>query len=335
MRKQQVVNQVLADLNWGNTSNPATAFAPANIALAKYWGKRDAELHLPMNSSLSISLAHKGAHATIAAVEQQHELIINAKPCDLNSQHGKRLTDFLDLFSDPNQQYYQLTLEVNLPFAAGLASSACVFAAIVLALNRFYNWQLNNCSLSILARLGSGSASRSIEHGFIEWNMGKQSHGMDSYATKLAVSWPEFTIGLCIFNQQEKKMSSSIGMQRTVDTSPDYSDWPASANQAVMTLRQAIHEKNFSLLGKTAEQNSIHMHQTMQTAKPPIIYSQTETDTLKNRVWQLRKEGIEIYFTQDAGPNLKLIFLDDAHDIVCEHFQSMETIKPFQYKEVQ
>jgi diphosphomevalonate decarboxylase len=329
--KKDIVNLILKEKKWDNNS-VGKAFAPSNIALAKYWGKRDTILNLPMNSSLSISLGHKGATAITKKNDQpKHQLFINKKSIDPFSKHGKRLINYLNLFPD----YYQLELNVNIPFAAGLASSACVFAAIILSLNQLYEWDLTSQELSILARLGSGSASRSIQSGFMLWKRGNQDNGMDSFGSVIQETWSELCVGLCVVDSKEKLVSSRQGMQRTVDTSPLYSAWPSSANDAVINLQRAISVHDFSLLGKTAEQNALAMHATMLSAWPPLLYSTEQTIQCMQKIWDLRHQGLELYFTQDAGPNLKLLFLAENKKTVTEHFPEIDIMQPFNVENTQ
>ncbi len=329
--KQTTVDSILLDKEKNPKQNKGNAFAPSNIALCKYWGKRDQILNLPNNSSLSISLANKGATAIITPIDAQHnKLIVNGAPLDKESKASKRLNDYLDLFRFEKKYAYQLELNVNIPFAAGLASSACIFASIAKSINQLYHWQLSDKTLSILARLGSGSASRSIAHGFVEWEKGVQADGMDSFATLIPEQWTELCIGLCLIDTQKKKTSSREGMQRTIETSPLYPSWPNSAENDIKKIRQAITEKDFNLLGKTAENNALAMHATMLAAWPPLLYSNEKTISLMRQVWALREQGQEIYFTQDAGPNLKLLFLEKDSDFIKDHFIDATLVKPFQ-----
>lgn len=317
-----------ARLDSSPLNQSAKAFSPTNIALCKYWGKRDQELNLPMTSSLSISLGNKGATTTIHVIDaEEHVIVLNGKKLDLTANFSKKITEYLDLYQLP--YYFHLEIESNIPIAAGLASSACGFAALVMALNKLFAWGLDARELSILSRLGSGSASRSIWPGFVEWHAGVRADGMDSHGEMLPIVWPELCVGLLIVNQQEKSISSRAAMQRTVLTSSLYSAWPDKVKQDLAAIKAALHEKNFQLLGKTAESNALTMHATMLSAWPPVLYSLPETVILMQKIWQLRSEGLMVYFTQDAGPNLKLLFLEEDNDIIREKFPEVEMIKPF------
>lgn len=331
MKKSDVVRQILKDRDGLSPKNSAvTAYAPSNIALCKYWGKRDQELNLPVTSSLSISLGDKGSTTELSISQNPHDVIfVNGRQMDAMSPFAKRLLAFVDLFRVNRDINFVANIQTNIPIGAGLASSACGFASIVMALNSLFAWELNESDLSILARLGSGSASRSLWHGFVEWHVGEQSDGFDSYGELITETWPELCIGLLIITEAEKEIPSREAMQRTVTTSPLYSAWPLKVNQDLSVLKRAIHSQDFLLLGQTAESNALTMHATMQSAWPPVFYALPETITLMKKIWQLRNQGFMLYFTQDAGPNLKLIFLEKDANAVRAEFPQVEIIKPF------
>lgn len=345
MKKSDVIQKILAKANKEPQHSTAKAFAPVNIALCKYWGKRNQELNLPVTSSLSISLANKGAEIELQLSDDKRDVILlNDQPVELTSAFGKRLIDFLNLFRDlmscqpllkacrgkllqASRDFYQINIQSNIPIAAGLASSAAGFASTVKALNHLYDWNLPDKDLSILARLGSGSACRSIWTGFVEWHKGDTEEGFDSHGVPITTQWPELCIGLLIFSDKKKTLSSREAMQRTIETSPLYSAWPNKVADDLVTLRRAIEEQNFSLLGQVAESNALAMHATMISAWPPIIYSLPETLTAMQKIWQLRNEGLQLYFTQDAGPNLKLLFLEKDRDVVEKQFLNIEIVR--------
>lgn len=163
----------------------------------------------------------------------------------------------------------------------------------------------------------------------MQWYCGTDHDGMDSYAESLDESWPELCIGLYILSSQKKTISSREGMKRTVATSALYAAWPQKVNKDLLSLRKAIAQKDFSLLGRTTESNALAMHATMLTAWPPLMYSSPETIQLIQKIWKLREKELEIYFTQDAGPNIKLLFLARDKEKVNCHFPNLEVISPF------
>lgn len=320
MKKNDIVKSILGSrLDHSPLDSTVYAFAPTNIALCKYWGKRDAELNLPVTNSLSISLGNKGATTVIRMIDAlQDRIFLNDVEINLDTFFAKRLIDFLNLFR--SHHFFEIKIHTNVPIAAGLASSACGFASIVKALDELYQWDLPLSMLSVLARLGSGSAARSVWDGFVEWHAGIRPDGMDSYGEQLDVQWPEFRVGLLLVSQKEKSISSRDAMQRTMDTSPAYRSWPKKVSEDLQKIKQGLRSKDFKLVGKASESNALMMHALMLTAQPPIQYSTPETLLLMQRIWKLREDGLSIYFTQDAGPNLKLLFLDKDFHIVREHF---------------
>ena len=279
MNKNDVIRTMIGDYD---SIQPvvevARAFSPSNIALCKYWGKRDQELNLPVNSSLSISLGEMGATAELKVSSNSYDsVVLNQQKIDLFSPFGKRLLVFLNLFRRNSQPHLDITIESNIPIGAGMASSACGFASLICALNKLFGWNLQPEELSILARLGSGSACRSIWHGFVEWDMGMRPDGMDSHGHLIEYKWIEFCIGLVVLNDKQKDVSSRDAMQRTLSSSHLYTAWPEKVKQDMLMLKKAIAVQNFELLGKTAESNALSMHATMMGAWPPVLYFLPET----------------------------------------------------------
>lgn len=307
------------------------AFAPTNIALCKYWGKRDTELNLPVTSSLSISLPDKGALTSIMLNSKPKDIIVlNGQEIAPDSQFAIRTGQYLDLFRPEKKWNLHIDIKMNIPVAAGLASSACGFASLAAALNDMFDWRLSRRYLSVLARLGSGSASRSFWMGFVEWHAGVSPDGMDSYAEPIDAEWHDLHVGILPISHQEKSISSRDAMLRTVNSSVLYESWPRKVAQDMVLLKQAIKMKNFSLLGGASESNALTMHATMMSSWPPVCYYLSETIEAMHKVWALRRDGLSIFFTQDAGPNLKLLFLDKDKHIIKEHFPEVDIVKVFE-----
>ncbi|WP_290700671.1 diphosphomevalonate decarboxylase [Amphritea sp.] len=305
-----------------------TVFAPSNIALCKYWGKRDAELNLPINSSLSISLAHLGSKTRIS-VSDTDQVWLNGNLVAADDKFSRKVINFIELFRRGAAHPVKVETENNIPTAAGLASSASGFAALMLAVNAFYGLDLEPQVLSAFARMGSGSASRSLYEGFVEWQMGVREDGMDSFALPLTSRWSDLRIGLVKVSTGEKAVDSRSGMNRTVDTAHLYQSWPLQAAADLERLHRAIADQNFTLLGETAEQNALSMHATMIASWPPLLYWQPDSVAAMQSIWQARAEGVELYFTMDAGPNIKLLFTADAEAEVIQRFPGLEVVAPF------
>ncbi|MGH1463087.1 MAG: diphosphomevalonate decarboxylase [Neptuniibacter sp.] len=329
--KQAVIETYLPEQPLPGRS--AAAFAPSNIALCKYWGKRDAELNLPVNGSLSISLGELGSNTEIKESENGvDEVFLNGELLTPESQFARKVISFVGLFRRGLQQPVSVRTVNNIPTAAGLASSASGFAALTLAINDFYGFGLTPDTLSAFARMGSGSASRSIYQGFVEWHKGVREDGMDSCAEQLDISWPGFRIGLLKVATGAKKVDSRAGMQRTVESAHLYQSWPQQAAKDLATIKRALADRDLALLGQTAEQNAMSMHATMIASWPPLLYWQPESVAAMHRVWELRSLGVPIYLTMDAGPNLKLIFLSEYEPDVRDAFpelQDLDIVTPF------
>jgi len=325
MTRQQFVEHLLQRAK-GNSGTTGRAFAPANIALCKYWGKRNAELNLPVNSSLSISLGKLGTQTTIKFAKNRDRIFLNRKPAP--ADFAQRISTFLDLFRAGS--FFEVRTINTIPTAAGLASSASGFAALVKALDQLLGWGFGERELSMLARIGSGSASRSIYNGFAIWHAGIRADGMDSYAETFSGEWPELCIGILEISGAKKKTGSTAGMNRTVATSALYKSWPAQAACDYDELCAAIAAQDFALFGKTAENNALAIHATMIAARPPLCYWKPQSLSAMQKIWRAREQELELYFTMDAGPNLKLLFLKKDSGAVRKLFPAVNMVAPFE-----
>ncbi len=308
-------------------NDTASAFAPSNIALCKYWGKRQESLKLPVTGSLSVSLGPLGTRMDIVRADRDG-LWINEQEQQRKSNVASRFFSFLNLLR-PEGCYLQCHSTNTVPTGAGLASSASAFAATVRAMDQLFAWELPDRNLSILARIGSGSACRSIFHGFVEWQAGTREDGLDSFATPLEANWPEFRIGLLTVSSAPKPVGSTEGMRRTMETAPLYRAWPDQVARDLPRIREAVLNRDFPTLGSTAEQNAMSMHATMIAAWPPVIYWQPESLAVLHRVRELRESGTEVYVTMDAGPNVKLLFLSQEEKALLQEFPALHVVTPF------
>ncbi|WP_275338618.1 diphosphomevalonate decarboxylase [Enterococcus faecium] len=290
------------------------ARAYTNIALIKYWGKKNEELILPMNNSLSLTL---DAFYTETEVIFSDSYMVDEFYLDGTLQDEKatkKVSQFLDLF----RKEAGLSLKASVisqnfvPTAAGLASSASGLAALAGACNTALKLGLDDLSLSRFARRGSGSACRSIFGGFVEWEKGHDD--LSSYAKPVPSDSFEDDLAMVfvLINDQKKEVSSRNGMHRTVETSNFYQGWLDSVEGDLYQLKQAIKTKDFQLLGETMERNGLKMHGTTLAAQPPFTYWSPDSLKAMDAVRQLRKQGIPCYFTMDAGPNVKVL-VENSH----------------------
>lgn len=280
------------------------ARAHTNIALIKYWGKKDKSLFLPMNSSLSLTL---DAFYTDTKVTFDETLTHDSFTLNNIEQDPTAISNFLNLFRPlMNKPMHAKVESLNfVPTAAGLASSASAFAALAGAVNQASGLNMDLQTLSTFARRGSGSATRSIYGGFVEWQKGTSNE--DSFAVQIDdASW---NIGMVIIvvNGKKKSISSRAGMEQTVQTSPFYSSWVESAAIDLDNIKQAIVNKDFKTLGEITEFNGMKMHGTMLASNPPFCYFEPESIVAQQQVRLLRDKGIPAYMTMDAGPNVKIL----------------------------
>ncbi len=309
----------------------ATAIANANIALSKYWGKRDKKLMLPQNGSISMTLDELNTITTVEFNEKlkEDEITINGE----RQTEGKWIPEmiaFFDLVRERSgrKEKVKMFSETNFPIAAGLASSASGYAALAGAISKAAGLELNSQELSMLARRGSGSATRSVLGGFVEWKRGEKEDGSDSFAEQIAGKehWKEFRMITTIVTKEKKKVSSRAGMSQSVATCPFYKGWLETVNEDLDKIRKGIKEKDFKIVGETAEFNCLKMHAIMLTTKPSIIYWNPATIEIIKSVLLWREEGIGCYFTIDAGPNVKVICLEKEEKEIKKRLEELNGV---------
>jgi len=301
----------------------ATAKANANIALTKYWGKRDKKLMLPQNGSTSMTLDELNTITTVEFDKRYDKdvFILGDGEFTEGSEEYDEVKGHLDLIREMSgiEENAKVQSKNNFPTAAGLASSASGFAALSVAGAKAAGIELNPQELSALARRGSGSATRSVLGGFIEWKQGEKEDGSDCVAEQIATKehWPEFRMITTIVSTAQKKVKSRAGMAQTVENCPYYKDWLATVNEDIENVKKGIAAKDFTLVGQTAEHNCLKMHATMITTKPPIVYWMPATMAVIHSVLAWRNNGLESYFTIDGGPQVKVMCLEkDAPELI-------------------
>lgn len=289
--------------------NSARARAPVNIALVKYWGKRDTALNLPAVGSLSVTL---DGLWTETQVQFEPRLRADRFSLDGRTQATQldRVSAVLDLLRSRAEVSWRASVEShnNFPTGAGLASSASGFAALVVAAAAALDLRLTPVELSVLARRGSGSAARSIFGGFVEWRRGERDDGMDSHALSLlpAASWP-LRVVIAITSREPKKLGSTTGMNRSLASSPYTANWIAAQDADLAGARAAVANHDFAALAEIAEHNCLKMHALAMTARPPVMYWNPTTLDCIQHVRELRSTGVAAFFTIDAGPQVKVV----------------------------
>ncbi|OIP97363.1 diphosphomevalonate decarboxylase [Candidatus Wirthbacteria bacterium CG2_30_54_11] len=309
----------------------ATATAPSNIALVKYWGKRDEKLVLPQNGSISMCLSGLHTTTTVEFDEQLKSDVVTYDGSDLQGSRFDRVVRHLDLVRALAQieTKARVASTANFPMSAGLASSASGFAALSLAASEAAGLALDEKALSILARQGSGSASRSIPDGFVEWDRGELADGTDSFAHSIhhsEVDWG-FRMIIPVISQAEKKITSRAGMAQSVLTSPYYAGWLATVEHDLRSVRLGIEMHDFELIGSTAEANALKMHALMFTTVPSIIYWLPQTLDMIAFVHQLRDQGTQVWFTIDGGPQVKIMCMEESVLTITDALKSLACVQ--------
>ncbi len=326
-RRRAAVRAVLGERAAMAPQGSATAYAPANVALVKYWGKRDETLRLPETDSLSVSLGRLGTETRIEVADGD-ELILNGARVAPEDPAATRVFEFLALFPVRPAGGFRVVTTNTVPTAAGVASSASAFAALVRALNGVYGWGLSEREMSVLARLGSGSACRSLWRGFVRWRRGERPDGQDSHGEPLEAKWPELRVGLWVVERGAKGRGSGDAMAHCRATSPLYRAWPEVVQADLREVEAAITQRDIERLGRAAEGNALAMHAVMWAARPPVRYWTAATLEAVREVEAARAEGIPVWFTMDAGPNLKLLYEAGVGARVRERWPHMEEVEP-------
>jgi len=299
----------------------ATATSHPNIALIKYWGKRNRALNLPAVPSLSITLAPFETRTTVSWGEDADRFEINGQVA--SGDAANRIGAFLDLV-DPKRPPVHLESTNNFPTAAGLASSSSAFAALALAANAAAGHSRSLAELSILARQGSGSACRSLWGGWVTWAAGQAEDGSDSHGTPLApVDHWNLKVIVALVSGEKKAISSRAGMLHTEATSPLYPGWVTSAEADIEEAIAAVKSRDLERLGTAMEHSTMKMHGTMLSANPPVRYLKAGSMAVLDAVESLRAQGVPAWATMDAGPNVKVLTTAESAEQVEKAIQEI------------
>ncbi|KAL2022157.1 hypothetical protein VTK56DRAFT_5986 [Thermocarpiscus australiensis] len=321
----------------------ASTTAPVNIAVVKYWGKRDPKLNLPTNSSLSVTLSQSDLRTLTTAscsaaypASEGDSLLLNGEPSDVSGARTQAC--FRELrarraaleAADPSlPQLSRMSLRIvsenNFPTAAGLASSAAGFAALVRAVADLYELPASPAELSLIARQGSGSACRSLFGGYVAWRMGDAADGRDSVAEQVAdaAHWPDMRALILVVSAARKGVSSTAGMQQTVATSGLFRERVATVvprNMAAM--EKAIRERDFAAFAEITMRDSNSFHATCADTYPPIFYMNDVSRAAIRAVETINAAAGRTVaaYTFDAGPNAVIYYLEKDTEAVVGTF---------------
>jgi len=311
----------------------ATAVAHPNIALVKYWGKRHVDLNLPSAGSLSVTLAGMKTRTTVTFDPQLDKDIIFINDRVQTGRRLERLSAFIDRMRSMAGVGWRVKVnsENDFPTAAGLASSSSGFAALAAAGCAALNLEPTREQLSVLARLGSGSAARSVPGGFVEMLPGDEdADGTDAFAEPFAgyAHWDLRCI-IALTARGEKSVGSTEAMLHTADTSPYFEAFVDSVPEDIKRAREAVKARDFLALGQVAEHSCLKFHASAIAAKPGILYWNGQTIGLIHRVRRMREEGVKVFFTIDAGPHVKVFCESAALSAVREFLKAVPGVHDF------
>jgi len=295
-----------------------TAIAHPNFAIIKYWGKANSKTNTPaMNSiSLTIDSLTSTTKISINKGSKRNIWLLNGK----EQNDLGRINPVLKYLNNISRNNHGCIIksENNFPTSAGLASSASGIASLVTAYNHFFELSMNFDQLVQASILGSGSAPRSLLGGFVILDV------EDQIFTQTILEpdeWP-LSIIICITDDNEKTISSREGMEISRHSSPIYLSWLDTNKKDIEIAKSAIAEKNIKRLGEVAEKNCYFMHKVMKTSSPPIKYMTDRTKNCIKEINSIRENGVDLFFTVDAGPQVKVVCRPDDINLVKERLQN-------------
>lgn len=304
--------------------------ARPNIALIKYWGKRDEKLNLPAVGSISITLDGISTKTEISLTQDVDKFYLNDK---IDIEEHSKITPFLDYVREfiNDKIFFEIHSTNNFPTAAGLASSASGYAAIAKGINHLLDLKLSDKELSQLARRGSGSAARSIFGGIVEMHKGIEPDGSDCYAEQ--IYHPDYfplDVVVVITNAEIKKTSSRNGMLISKNTSPFYSNWVNTSEYDINAMKMALKEKDFNKIADLSIRSCLKMHSVMMTSNPPLMYWNSTTFEIIKQIEDMFYEHNQpVFFTIDAGPQVKIITTPDYKKHLLKFIKRLDNIQDY------
>ncbi|MBI2027504.1 MAG: diphosphomevalonate decarboxylase [Deltaproteobacteria bacterium] len=282
---------------------PIKVFAPTNIALLKYWGKVDKELNTATHPSISITLDHYGSETEVCFRSdlEKDQLILNGKDIPHFPKVSKVLNALRSFKNSSLRAHIRSTN--NFPTAAGLASSASGLASVTYAASLALELDLSAIELAEISKQGSGSSCRSFLGGFVQW------HDKEDPKVSQILSpdqWP-LDVYLLLVSRDGKKTSSTQAMIDCQQTSVFFKEWVRKSWELYPLFREVIERRDFKKLGDLSEKHCLLMHKTILASHPPIVYWSDQTLEYLRLVRGWQREGLEVFFTIDAGANVVLV----------------------------
>ena len=297
----------------------------ANIAIVKYWGKKDAKKMIPATSSISLTLNDMFTETEMEFISDEDIKISVEKEMkngdykdkfsnmtDLfylngelqDSVHTEKISKVVDLFRENRSQKVKISTTNNMPTAAGLSSSSSGLSAVIKACNKLFGKNYTQSELAQISKFGSGSSSRSFFGPIAAWD--KDTGEIYEVKTDLKLA-----MIVLVLNENKKEISSRNGMELCAKTSTYFDEWVKQSEIDFVNMKKYLAENDFEKVGILTEENALRMHKTTETANPPFSYFNEKTYEAMDFVKNLRNNGEKCYFTMDAGPNVKVLCLEE------------------------
>jgi len=293
-----------------------------NIALIKYWGKRNTIKNLPAVDSISITLDNLWTEMNVmfSSDLSNDELFIN----ETKQNNISRVKNCIDSICGKQRDYASIMSRCNFPISAGLASSSSSFSALVVAINSLMKKKWNTQLLANQAGSVSGSAARSILGGIVKLNNEPEKIRITQLLSPN--DWP-LRVVIAITDKKEKAISSSKAMKLSADTSPFYSSWVEDQNDDIKEANSFISKKDFEGLASISEHNCMKMHSIMWTTRPSIVYWNATTIDCMQAIRELQRNGESVFFTIDAGPQIKAICLPENEEKIAKKLNEIKGVQ--------
>ena len=298
----------------------------ANIAIIKYWGKKDPIKMIPATSSISLTLENLFTETEISFITREEAIEKTGQASDLlyingelqNEEQIKKITKVINLFRDDRNQLVKIDTTNNMPTEAGLSSSSSGLSAAIKACNKLFDKNLSREELAQISKFASGSSSRSFFGPVGMWD--KNTGEVSEVKTDLKLA-----MIVLVLNEEKKIISSRKGMALCMETSTSFDEWIRQSEIDFENMKKYLSEGDFSKVGDLTEENALRMHETTKNANPPFTYLTEKSFEAMEYVKELRKQGERCYFTMDAGPNVKVLCLE-------EDFERLKDIFGKKYK---
>ena len=298
----------------------------ANIAIIKYWGKKDPIKMIPATSSISLTLENLFTETEISFITREEAIEKTGQASDLlyingelqNEEQIKKIAKVVNLFRDDRSQLVKIDTTNNMPTEAGLSSSSSGLSAAIKACNRLFDKNLSREELAQISKFASGSSSRSFFGPIGMWD--KDTGEVSEVKTDLKLA-----MIVLVLNEEKKIISSRKGMALCMETSTSFNEWIRQSEIDFEAMKKYLSEGDFSKVGELTEENALRMHETTKNANPPFTYLTQKSFDAMEYVKELRKQGEKCYFTMDAGPNVKVLCLE-------EDFERLKDILGKKYK---